>query len=628
MVNEQQLSAVLSEFARTLVTDYPIEGILDHLVERIVDVLPITSAGVTLIAPGKRPRYVAASDDDALRFEKVQTSLGEGPCVAAWESGDAISMPDLVADERYPGFREMALSGGLAAVFTFPLHCGDGRLGALDLYRDTRGQLDPRDMTVAQTLADVVSAYLINAQIRYEAAEAAEMFRESALHDALTGLPNRTLLHQRLEHAAQRARRSHSNAAVLYADLDKFKQVNDRFGHGVGDALLVAVAGRLSALLRPGDTLARVSGDEFVILCEDLRSASDVEGLATRIRQAFGLPFVVSSGSRGPIELSITASVGMAFAGRGEDIGHQLVHEADTAMYQAKRMGRAAHQFIDTPEAGRTAHRIQLQQDLRAALAHDELQLAYQPIVRAADGLVIGVEALLRWMHPTRGSIAPQVMVSIAEQDSLIAEIGAWVLHRGCEDRRGWLRSYPGLSLELSVNVSAHQLVMPGFRDTVTRILDETGMDPAALTLEVTEGVFLDNASRAGMALAELKELGLRLALDDFGTGYSSLSYLRRFPVDVVKIDKGFVAEIGQSTGSGTIIAAVTNLAHALGLSVTAEGVETPEQRDEVIAIGCESAQGFHYGRPIPATDLTAWLQTSAQGVLHLPDWRMLLTDV
>ncbi|HEY0869652.1 MAG TPA: sensor domain-containing diguanylate cyclase, partial [Acidothermaceae bacterium] len=277
------MSAVLSDFARTLATDFPIQGILDHLVRRIVDVLPVTGAGVTVISAESGPHYIAASDDSALRFEQLQSDLGDGPCVWAYRSGEPVAVPDLAGDDRFAQFGPPAVATGLAAVFTFPLRHGKGRLGALDLYRDTVGALDRGDMAAAQTLADVAAAYLLNAQAREEARVTSERFRHTALHDPLTGLPNRLLLQQRLEHAAQRAQRSHTNAAVLFVDLDRFKRVNDTHGHRVGDDLLCAIAERLTGLVRPGDTLARFSGDEFVFLCEDLTSAADVEALAERV---------------------------------------------------------------------------------------------------------------------------------------------------------------------------------------------------------------------------------------------------------------------------------------------------------------------------------------------------------
>ena len=614
MVHEDKLSAVLSEFARTLATDFPIQGILDHLVERIVEVLPVTAAGVTLISAGMAPRYIAASDESALRYEQLQTEIGEGPCLSAYESGEPVAVPDLGDDDRFPRFGPAAVAAGLAAVFTFPLRHGDGRLGALDLYRDTPGELDPHDMDAAQTLADVAAAYLLNAQAREEARAASDRFRHNALHDPLTGLPNRLLLQQRLEHAAQRAKRSHTNAAILFADLDRFKQVNDTHGHQVGDELLLAVARRLSGLVRPGDTLARVSGDEFVFLCEDLQSAADVEILASRIDVAFTDPFVLAG-----TELAITASVGMAFAGPGEDISDQLVVEADIAMYQAKRKGGAGHQIIDLREAHQAVERNSLETDLRAAFAQDQLDVAYQPIVRSADGLVTGVEALLRWTHPDRGPVPPLSMVEVAEQSGLISEIGAWVLERSCRDRGRWLHEHPGAPLDLAVNVSARQLMSPDFCATVASVLDRTGMDPTALILEMTENIFIEDSERAMTVLADLKGLGIRLALDDFGTGYSSLSYLRRLPIDIVKIDQSFIADIGQDPEGSAIVAAVTELAHVLGLAVTAEGVETQTQRDQVSAIGCESAQGYFYARPMPATELGTLFGARPIGPLYMP---------
>ena len=614
MVHEDKLSSVLGDFARTMLTDFPIQRILDHLVERIVGILPITSTGVTLISPGRAPRYVAASDGAALRYEKLQTAIAEGPCLLAYETGEAVSVPDLRTDDRFPMFAPAALEAGLVAVFTFPLCHDDGRLGALDLYRDTAGDLDAHDMDAAQTLADVAAAYLLNAQGRDEARAASDRFHHNSLHDPLTGLPNRLLLLERIERAGQRAKRTHKDAAVLFADIDRFKRVNDTHGHKVGDELLIAVGHRLSGLVRPSDTLARVSGDEFVILCEDMSSPNDAEILARRIDDAFTDPFVLSG-----CEYGLTVSVGVAFAGPGEEISDELVVKADVAMYQAKRNGGAGHHIIDLREAIRSNDRNSLERDLRSAFVAGELDVAYQPIVRSADGLVTGVEALLRWTHPDRGAVPALYMVGVAEQSSLISEIGAWVLERSCRDRAAWLRQHPEAPLELAVNVSARQLISEDFCGIVARVLDKTGMDPTALILEVTENTFIEDSERAMTVLYDLRELGIRLALDDFGTGYSSLSYLRRLPVQIVKIDQGFIADIGNTPTSSAILAAVTNLAHVLGLNVTAEGVETERQRAEVTAIGCDAAQGYFYARPMPAAAIGALLGARSSTPLRLP---------
>ena len=265
MVNENTLSAVLGEFARTVITDFPIQGILDHLVHRIVRVLPISAAGVTLITDTKRPDFIAASDSSALRWEQLQTEFRQGPCIAAFETGEAVAVAELATDDRFPLYGPAAVAAGLAAVFTFPLRDGEVQIGALDLYRTSPGPLDENDMAAAQTLADVTTAYLLNARARDRARATSNAFHHNSLHDPLTGLPNRQLLQDRMAQAAAQSRRSHTHAAVLFVDLDRFKHVNDRYGHHIGDALLLAVTERLRRLVRDSDTLARVSGDEFVI---------------------------------------------------------------------------------------------------------------------------------------------------------------------------------------------------------------------------------------------------------------------------------------------------------------------------------------------------------------------------
>jgi diguanylate cyclase (GGDEF)-like protein len=622
VIEQERLALMLSDFASTMLTDFPIQSILDHLVLRIADVLPVTAVGITLISPGAAPLYIAASDESALRFEKVQTEMAQGPCTLAYEVGKAVEVPDLRFETRFPDFAAAALAGGLAAAFAFPLRHGDGRLGALDLYRTTIGPLDAQDMAAAQTLADVAAAYILNAQARVDAQATSDRFQDSALHDSLTGLPNRQLLHQRLSHAAKRAERSHSYAAVLFADLDRFKQINDTYGHQVGDDLLVAVGHRLAALVRPGDTLARVSGDEFVFLCEDLADPSDVEVLAARIGNALADPFVLSS-----MTLTVTASVGMAYAGPGEAITQQLVVDADIAMYQAKREGGASHQIIDVRAARQATARSSLEQDLHAAFADDHLDAAYQPIVRTSDGLVTGVEALLRWTHPSRGPIQTTDMVALAEANGLISGIGAWMLETTCNARGRWLAAHPGNPLDISVNVSARQLAGAHFPDTVAAILERTGTDPACLILELTEGVFIRDAARALSVLADLKSLGIRLALDDFGTGYSSLSYLSDFPVDILKIDHKFVARSIADTAGAAIISAVTRLAHDLGLTVIAEGVETLAQREAIDRVGCDLAQGFLFARALRAADLEEALEQSDGRPLLLPPLAITLDD-
>jgi diguanylate cyclase (GGDEF)-like protein len=612
--NELQLSDVLSEFARTMVTDFPIQGILDRLVERIIEVLPVSGAGVTVISVGARPHDVAASDATAMQFEKLQAELGEGPGLEAYLTGEAVAVADLDDERRFPTFARRALAEGLAAVFTFPLRHGDSQLGALDLYRGTPGPLDAAAMGAAQTLADVAAAYLLNARARSDLLEASVRSRESSLHDPLTGLPNRVLFLERLEHAVLRSRGTGRMVAVLFADLDRFKAVNDAHGHRVGDELLIAVAQRLAGALRPGDTLGRMSGDEFVILCEDLGETSEADLIAARVGARLDLPFVLDDA-----EIALTASVGIAFSGYGygDHLPEQILDGADTAMYLAKRNG-GGHRLLDLREHHPADHRSSLTEDLSWAVSKGQLRLVHQPIVGTGDGRIVGVEALLRWAHPTMGTISPTTFVPVAERNGLIRDIGRWALIRACADRSRWMARRSPEPLGLYVNVSVHQLMAPNFVTTVAAVLADTGTEARAVTLEVTESAFIQDGARALVVLGALKDLGVSLALDDFGTGYSSLSHLNRFPIDVVKVDQSFVADLATNRTTRAIVAAVIDLSHTLGMTVIGEGVETAEQQELLATLGCDSCQGFHLARPMSADDMDgtirAWVPGSVPG--------------
>lgn len=612
MQSDDRFSDVLSEFARTLLTDFPIQAILDHLVKRIVDVLPISAAGVTLISPTTEPHFVAASDASAMRFEQLQTELGSGPCIAAYQTGAAVSVPDITHEDRFPEFTQRAVAAGLVAVFTFPLRDGDRRLGALDLYASETGALDERAMASAQTLADVATAYLLNAQARVDLQAASHAARETSMHDGLTGLPNRTLLVELLQNALAKSRRSGTLVGVLFVDLDRFKQINDSFGHQIGDELLIATARRITMFLRPGDTLARLSGDEFVIVCEGLQTEPQGHRVAARVEKAFAKPFKLSV-----TEVLMTASIGVTFAHvavrvpvqkrRGRHTHHvdvqaaeQLLREADIAMYQVKRSGGASRGTVDPQELGRSKHRIDLGNDLRRAMSLDQLHVEYQPIVSVTSGRAVGAEALARWVHPTMGPIAPEVFIPLAEQTGLIVTIGRMVLEQACRDRERLTGSGDDEPFAIAINVSPHQLTTPDFVRTVETILDATHTPPDVITLEVTETALIQDRERARVVLGSLRDLGVKLALDDFGTGSSSLSHLLDFSVNIVKIDRAFVAEVETDSASRYIVEAIITLAHRLGLTVIAEGVETRRQHDSVQDLGCDLYQGFFFSPSVP----------------------------
>ena len=599
-----------------MVTDFPIQRILDRLVERIVEILPITGAGVTLITPGADPRYVAASDESALLYEQLQTELGEGPCLLAYNSGEAVSVADLRKEGRFPTFTSRALEEGLRAVFTFPLRSGADRLGALDLYRDEPGSLEEETMAAAQTLADVAAAYLLNAQARAALSEASARSHYSSLHDALTGLPNRVLVVELLEFAILRAIRSGRLPAVLFADLDQFKAVNDTYSHRVGDELLIAVAERLGDLHRPSDVLGRLSGDEFVMVCEDLDHPSQVDAIAERISGALMAPFELSCG---PVGMS--ASVGIAFADHGES-AEDILHRADMAMYQAKAKGGGHHQIIDVHEQQATDRLTALKFDLHTAVKNQELHVDYQPIVDTTNRHIIGFEALLRWTHPTYGPISPSVLIPLAEEAGLIGAIGAWVLSQACADRRRWSDVDSAVPLGISVNISPFQLMEPGLVESVKAILggSNTGTEPALLTLEVTESVLIHDSARALLVLGDLKQIGVNLSLDDFGTGYSSLNYLDRFPADILKIDQTFIERLDQGRSSQAIVASIVSLSRTLGIKVVAEGVETLEQHEFLSEIDCDACQGFYFAQPMPSHKIDILIdRPNANGAVLLP---------
>lgn len=619
MDRSEKLTDLLADFARNLGSDFRIQDILDQLVRRIVDVLPVTGAGVMLMGAGDDLHFAAASNDAILAIQTLQNELGEGPCLEAYRGGAAVSVPNLSTDNRFPRFSAGAREAGLAAVFTFPMSLNGNTFGALDLYRDEPGVLDAPDLVAAQVLADVAAAYIHNARGHADAEGTLHLLRQQSLHDPLTGLANRTLLKERLDHAVARARRSKEAVAVLYVDLDHFKAVNDRHGHQIGDQLLVAVANRLSGVVRSSDTLARLSGDEFVIVCEGLESPHLAEHVANRVvnalRPEFALQLVDLT-----LNLTVSASVGVAFAGPGSEVPDSLLRDADVAMYQAKRAGGGTHHAFDPATRLAEDARGRLTRELGEALSRNEFRLAYQPVVEVQHGNLLEVEALLRWQHPTRGWVMPNEMLPLAEPTGLILEIGEWVLRQVCEDLKRWQHDYGTAIPHVAVNISPYQVMAPDLTATVARVLHTTGTDPAAISLEVTENALLEDEPRALSVLQQLKDLGVTLVLDDFGTGYSSLSCLRRFPFDTLKIDQAYIGGLSAGDGTYETVAALIGLAHGLKRSVVAEGIETHQQLAQVTALGTDRAQGYHICRPLFADQLNErLLQPAGTTPIRLP---------
>ncbi len=408
-----------------------------------------------------------------------------------------------------------------------------------------------------------------------------------------------------------RAGRRHGQVAVLFVDLDNFKLVNDSLGLQAGDMLLIQVAERIRECLRAEDTLGRMGGDELAILIEDVNGEADVTAVAERILDVLRPPFIV-----GDQPLFATASIGIALNGPTTDQPTSLLRDADLAMFQAKSRGKGCWALFDPELNAAAVERLELETALRGALDRDELYVAYQPIIDLATGEVREVEALLRWQSPELGSIPPVRFIPVAEETGLILQIGTWTLREACQQVVRWNSERAGDPLVVAVNVSGRQLQEPSLVKTVAMVLAETGLDASCLKLELTESVVMEDAEATIEALGQLKALGVQLAIDDFGTGYSSLAYLKRFPVDVLKVDRSFVDGLGTSQQDVAIVQGIIALAQSLGLTVTGEGVETAEQAAHLKRLGCDLAQGFHYSRPLPAADLEMLLSGSAEAVL------------
>jgi diguanylate cyclase (GGDEF)-like protein/PAS domain S-box-containing protein len=435
---------------------------------------------------------------------------------------------------------------------------------------------------------------------------------EQAFYDSLTGLPNRALLCDRIEQALARARRRSTLIGVMFIALDNFKRVNDSFGHQSGDALLIAAAKRLTACVRPADTAARLGGDEFVILLDQLTAEAKAEAIlmAQRVLKRFEQAFWLEGK-----EYFVSASIGIALTVTGDVNGtsNALLRDADVAMYRAKSSGRGRYVMFDTSMQRDARARFDLEDDLRHAVERSELRVFFQPIVQLQSKGFREVEALVRWQHPIRGLVMPIDFIAIAEETGLIITIGHWVLEEACRQVAIWQAEFPArLPLQVSVNLSPRQFEHPGLIEDVQRALRTSGIAPGSLELEVTEGIIMRDTEASIQTLRTLKSHGIRIAIDDFGTGYSSLSYLRRLPLDVLKIDRSFVQGIGQNPEDNAIVQAILSMAKSLGLSVTAEGVETNEQAELLREWSCEQAQGFLFARPLNAEDITGILQDLA----------------
>ena len=601
-VTDQRRAAALTahqaEILEQVARGEPLDETLATIVRTVEAHFPKVMCAISLLdEDGMTLRVCAApSLPEPLRnaFDGLRIGPASGsPGTAAYRR-EMVSVADVDSDPVWVELRDLARHHGVRAAWSTPIFATNGIavLGTLDAYLRTPDLPDEHDQIV------FLLAHLASIAIERKAFE--ERLAHQSMHDPLTGLPNRLLFLDRLTLAISRCRRMHSEVAVLFLDLDRFKNVNDSAGHDAGDELLIAVARRLESVLRPGDTVARFGGDEFTVLCEDLPMTSSRDRsieIAHRLLAAVTQPFIV----RGT-ETFVSVSVGIALA-TGEERPEELMRDADAAMYHAKESGRGRVEVFDDTMRARALARHATENALHRALERGELLVFFQPVISLSHARVIGAEALVRWQHPERGLIAPGEFVPLAEETGLVVELGTWVLEHAAREAARWqLESdHPFV---VSVNLSARQLAQPDLAERIADIINRTGVQAQNLCLEITESVLMDDAEGVITVIERVRALGVRLAIDDFGTGYSSLGYLKRFPVDQVKIDRSFVDGLGSDPGDAAIVSAVIGLAHALDLQVVAEGVETEGQLAELLALGCDEAQGYFFAPPQPIQDL------------------------
>jgi diguanylate cyclase (GGDEF)-like protein len=581
----------------------------DALKARAADVLKLTTAR----SEGRGEEVDAVVRD---RFERINRS--STMAVARWIAGEGAEVAIEAGRETWVIYGELAAHRA-ASLNKLTKRCVWWRDSVAEVLRQSAQQLGTSPEALAQAL-NILQLSLEFSLVKMskcfdverqrtdeELARREEELSFLATHDALTGLPNRTLILDRVEQMLARCARSQTQVAALFIDIDNFKTVNDTLGHAAGDQLLQAVAARLDGVVRGSDALGRLGGDEFVVISEDLSLETGPELIAERLLEALKPPFKLGAGEE--TVFTVTASIGIALGGRTS--AEELLREADIAMYRAKWDGRNRYAVFETSMQDIIEQRAQLELDLRDAIDRDEFFLAYQPTFALSDMSTTGVEALIRWRHPVRGVVPPDDFIPLAEEIGLIGEIGKWVLEQACAQSAAWRDA--GYAIGMAVNVSGRQLDSDQLIADVEGALTDSGLEPAALTLEITETTLMRNVEETARRLTALKQLGVRIAIDDFGTGYSSLAHLQRFPVDALKIDRSFIAGLIQNKEGETLIHTLVQLGKALSIETFAEGIEQQQQLSKLRDEDCDTGQGFLFARPLDVAGTEAFMRARAK---------------
>jgi diguanylate cyclase (GGDEF)-like protein/PAS domain S-box-containing protein len=589
----EMLAMDRNEVLEMVVRNKPLPAILTHLIFMVERQRQGLYCAVMLIRDGKV--YFTVAPSLFTHYPQVLESIMSEPLGQTGMHIDNSSINSTM-ELGFPNIRDSEFGTRWCA----PIYSSSGHvLGFFAVYLEGSEALQSHDLELLEMSARVAS-------IAIEQRQLTDQLAYQAHHDTLTALPNRLLFEDRLRHAITTATRNSANVALLFLDLDRFKLVNDTLGHHVGDLLLKEVAKRLTNCIRKNDTLARMGGDEFTLVLTDIDDPHDAMRAAQRFIEVFEHPFYVMG-----TELHISTSIGICLYPADGKTGEELLRKADTAMYRAKEAGKNNYQFYSDELNSYSRERLDMENQLRGALARNEMLVYYHPLYELSSRAVVGFEALLRWNHPKMGIIPPSKFIPIAEESGLIIPLGRWVLQQACSQSRHWQNEGYGI-YKVSVNVSALQFERSDFVEVVSEVLKDYNLNPQHLVLEITETLLMHRTRDAGQKLNQLRNLGVGIAIDDFGTGYSSLSYLQHLPIDTLKIDRSFVSEIriGDKPGSqdGAIVKAITTLAHSLGMKVAAEGVESEAQLELLEHIGCDMLQGYLFSKPLPVDEVEKFL--------------------